>query len=90
MRAVQQLPKIFSLGEQHAFEVRFFRHGKKHRTRTAVLCNHDGIFQWQFLDNLTQLGLNFAKAFGSSNSLLLTAHRSLVEFRGAETQSSQR
>jgi hypothetical protein len=31
---VQQLPKIFSLGEQQAFEIRFFRHGKKYRTRT--------------------------------------------------------
>jgi hypothetical protein len=34
--AVQQMPKIFPLGQQHAFEIRFFRHGKKHRTRPAV------------------------------------------------------
>jgi hypothetical protein len=60
--AVQQLPKIFSLGEQQAFEVRFFRHGKKYRTRPAVFCDHDGFFRSQFLNDLAQLGLNFAQA----------------------------
>src|SRR5262249_49606357 len=68
LRAVAQLPKIFSLGERHAFEIRFFRHGKKHCTRTAVFCNHDGFFRWQFLNDLAQLGLNFAQAFDLHNS----------------------
>src|SRR5262245_40815904 len=53
--AVQQLPKILSRGEQHAFEIRFFRHRKKHRTKTAVFCNHDGFSDSNSLTMLLSL-----------------------------------
>ncbi|HEY7169141.1 MAG TPA: hypothetical protein VIB79_31590 [Candidatus Binatia bacterium] len=56
--AVEQLPKIFSLREQHGFKFRFLRHWKENRARSAIFRNHDRRLRWQLFYNFAELRLN--------------------------------